>query len=88
MTQREMTQGENITGKLDSDPASEAKVAEEIEKALRFLRAEAYEVTYADDGAGDLAIKLENGDAQQTITLEAHAWPGDIFDRIVSELKI
>jgi hypothetical protein len=79
---------ENITGKLDSDPASETKVVEEIDRALYFLRAEAYEVTYGDDDAGDLAIKLENGDAQQTITIEAHAWPDDIFNRILAELKI
>jgi len=83
-----MPQHENITGKLDSDPASEAKVVEEIDRALHFLRAEAYEATYGDDEAGDLAIKLENGDAQQTITIEAHAWPDDIFDRLLAELKI
>jgi hypothetical protein len=83
-----MPQHDNITGKLDSDPASEAIVVEEIDRALHFLRAEAYEATYADDEAGDLAIKLENGDAQQTITIEAHAWPDDIFNRILAELTI
>lgn len=83
-----MTQKENITGKLDTDPGAEAKVVEEIERALHFLRAETYECTYADDEAGDLAIKLENGDDQQTITLEAGAWPDDIFKRILAELKI
>jgi hypothetical protein len=83
-----MTRNENITGKLDTDPECEPRVAEEIERALRFLRADTYECTYADDEAGDLAIKLENGDDQQTITIEAHAWPDDIFNRILAELKI
>jgi hypothetical protein len=83
-----MTRNSNITGKIDTDPSLEERVMQEIERALHFLRAETYECTYADDDAGDLVVKLENGDAQQTITIEAHAWPEEIFDRILSELKI
>jgi hypothetical protein len=83
-----MTQNANITGKLDSEPSLEEEVVDDIERALHYLRADTYESTFGDDEAGDLVIKLENGDEQQTITLEAHAWPEDIFDRILAELKI
>lgn len=83
-----MTEYANIQGKLDTAPQDEERVVAEIERALRYLRAESYECTYADDEAGDLAIKLENGDNAQTITLEAHAWPEDIFCRIMAELKV
>jgi hypothetical protein len=69
-------------------PGKRSKGSGRNKRALHFLRADAYEVAYGDDEAGDLAIKLENGDAQQTITLEAHAWPEDIFNRVLAELKI
>jgi len=86
--QTSMTHNAHITGKLDTNLEREEETVEAIERALHYLRADSYECIYGDDEAGDLVIKLENGDDQQTIAIEAHAWPEDIFNRILAELKI
>jgi hypothetical protein len=85
---RQEVQHCNVCGKLDSSEDQEDRVIWEIERALHDLRAEHYLCTFGDDPAGDLAMKFENGPDLQTITVEAHAWPEAIYDRIVQELSI
>ena len=77
-----------ITGKLDTNTDREEEARTQIRRALKHLKKGGYLCTYADDQAGDLALKFENGDALQTIVIEVGSWPEVIFQRILQELKI
>jgi len=78
----------NITGKIDTKIEREDDVRAEIARALAHLNSTNYLSLYGDDPAGDLALKFENGDKDQTIVIEVRSWPELIFDRIVQELAI
>ena len=78
----------NITGKIDTKIEREDEVRAEIARALAHLNATNYLCVYGDDPAGDLALKFENGDKDQTIVIEVRSWPELIFDRVVQELAI
>jgi hypothetical protein len=78
----------NITGKIDTKIECEDKVRAEIARALASRNASNYSCIYGDDPAGDLALKFENGDKDQTIVIEVRSWPALVYDRIVQELAI
>jgi len=78
----------NITGKIDTKIECEDKVRAEIARALASRNASSYSCIYGDDPAGDLAMKFENGDKDQTIVIEVRSWPASVYDRIVGELAI
>jgi hypothetical protein len=83
-----MTASPNITGKIDTKIECEETVRAEVVRALARLNATGYSCIYGDDPAGDLALKFENGDKDQTIVIEVRSWPTFIYDRIVNELAI
>jgi hypothetical protein len=83
-----MADGPDITGKLDTKIECEDKVRAEIARALASRNASNYSCIYGDDAAGDLALKFENGDKDQTIVIEVRSWPALVYERIVQELAI
>jgi hypothetical protein len=77
-----------INGKIDTKLEREPQVVSEIRRAFETSGGDGYLCTYGDDPAGDLAIKIEHGDALQTVVIEVHSWPQGICDRIRRELSI
>ena len=83
-----MTAKNQISGKIDTKLDQESTVVSEIESTLSKRGAGGYLCTYGDDPAGNLAIKVEHGDAMQTVVVEVHAWPRSIRERLIQELTI
>jgi hypothetical protein len=83
-----MVEPPNITGKIDTKIECEDKVRAEITRALATRNASNYSCIYGDDPIGDLALKFENGDKDQTIVIEVRSWPALVYERIVEELVI